>query len=372
MKVTCNRGALLEALNIASNLISTRTPKPAFYCVKLTAQKDGDQDRLIISATDGDISLRYTNNQVQVEQAGEILIPADNIRNITRESVDDTLAIEQEDEMAKISGQDSIFKVFTPNVDEYPPIAELTGEPDFQIPGGQLKQLIAQSSFAAAKESTRYAFSGVLLHVKGSNVEMVSTDGRRLAQVKGLLGKAVNKEKEGAKAIIPVKALQLIDKLIEDPAELVGFVVSDNQVMVHTSTVTLSSILVEGQFPPYEDVIPKDANKQMLAGTADFLSAVRRASLLTTEESRSVRMQFSADGLTLSSRSSEAGEATVRFTCKYEGEPLEIGFNPDYIVDVLKIVDTDEITFELSIANRPGLLKAGPNFLYVIMPVNLQ
>jgi DNA polymerase III subunit beta len=160
--------------------------------------------------------------------------------------------------------------------------------------------------------------------------------------------------------------------LIDDPEETVSVQVRENQVIFHTPRATLTSNLVEGQFPPYEDVIPKDADKKMTASTADFLSAIRRAALLTTEESKGVRMHFSKKGLVLTSRSPESGEATVNFPCKFEGAEVEIGFNPTFLTDALRVVDSDEISLELTAANRPGLLKGGPNFLYVIMPVNLQ
>jgi DNA polymerase-3 subunit beta len=163
-----------------------------------------------------------------------------------------------------------------------------------------------------------------------------------------------------------------VDKLIDDPEEAVGFQLRENQVIFHTSSATLTSNLVEGQFPPYEDVIPKDADKKMTAGTADFMSAIRRAALLTTEESKGVRMAFSKKGLKLTSRSPDAGEAEVNFPCKFEGSDLEIGFNPTFLTEALRVVDADEVAMELTAPNRPGLLRGGPSFLYVIMPVNLQ
>ena len=171
---------------------------------------------------------------------------------------------------------------------------------------------------------------------------------------------------------MPAKALTLLEKLVDDPEELIGVQIRENQVIFHTSSATLTSNLVEGQFPPYEDVIPKDCDKKMTAATADFLSAIRRAALLTTEESKGVRMHFSKKGLVLQSRSPEAGEATINFPCKYEGSDIEIGFNPTFVVDALKVVDSDEISLELTAPNRPGLLKSGADFTYVIMPVNLQ
>ncbi|HEY8667801.1 MAG TPA: DNA polymerase III subunit beta [Tepidisphaeraceae bacterium] len=368
MKVICNRGALLEALTVTGNVVASRTPKPILLCVKLTAA----DDRLTLAATDLEVAIRYSDAQVQIEQPGETLVPADKLRDIVRESLDDTLSIEVSGDTASIRGQDAHFKIFTQKAADFPPVPDFEGEAQFEIAGGHLKQLIGQTLFAVAKESTRYAFNGVLLNAKQKKVNLVSTDGRRLAMAKGDLVSANNLPKDGATAIIPAKALTLVDKLIDDPEEAVGFQVRENQVIFHTSSATLTSNLVEGQFPPYEDVIPKDADKIMTAGTADFLSAIRRAALLTTEESKGVRMAFSKKGVVLTSRSPESGEATINFPCKYEGADIEMGFNPSFLVEALRVVDSDEISLELSAPNRPGLLKSGANFLYVIMPVNLQ
>jgi DNA polymerase-3 subunit beta len=285
--------------------------------------------------------------------------------------VDDTISIEIAGENAVIKGADSQFKIFTQDVAEFPPVPDFEGEAQFSIAGGHLKQLINQTIFATQKEASRYAFNGVLVNAKGKKVNLVATDGRRLAMAKGDLV-TDNIGKEGTKAIIPTKALQLIDKLVDDPEEAVGFQIKENQVLVHTSSATLTSTLVEGQFPPYEDVIPKDADKKMTASTADLLAKVKLASLLTTEESKGVRLNFSKKGLVLSSRSPEAGEATVNFPCKFEGADIEIGFNPAFMIEALRVVDSDEVTLEMLAPNRPGLIKGGANFLYVIMPVNLQ
>jgi DNA polymerase-3 subunit beta len=367
MKMICNRGALLEALSVAGTVVATRTPKPSLQCVKLSAPEKS----LTVMATDLEVAIRYIDHQVQIDEPGEALVPADKMRDIVRESVDDTLSIEIAGDNAIIKGQDSNFKIFTQNVAEFPPVPDFEGEPQFQIAGGHLKQLIGQTLFAAAKESSRYAFNGVLVNVKGKKISLVATDGRRLAMAKGDLV-SDNTGKDGAKAIIPAKALTLIDKLVDDPEEAVGFQIKENQILVHTSSATLTSSLVEGQFPPFEDVIPKDCDKKMTASTADFLAKIRLASLLTTEESKGVRLTFSKKGLVLSSRSPESGEATVNFPCKYEGSDVEIGFNPTFLIEALRVVDSDDITLELTAPNRPGLLKGGPDFLYVIMPVNLQ
>ena len=210
MKVICNRGALLEALMVAGNVAAARTPKPILQCVKLSASGN----ELTVSATDLEVAIRYRDNQVEVTQPGEVLVPADRIRDIVRESIDDTLSIESAAEMAHVKGADSIFKIYTQAAEGFPPVPGYEGTSDFEVAGGQLKQLIGQTVFAAARESSRYAFNGVLLNVKGKKLSLVSTDGRRLAEAKGELASGGTKsEKETTKAIIPVKALQMIEKL---------------------------------------------------------------------------------------------------------------------------------------------------------------
>src|SRR5271168_3156785 len=225
MKVICNRGALLEALNVASVVVQARTPKPVLQCVKLTAA----DDRLTIAATDMEVTIRYSDSQVQIEQPGETLVPADKFRDIVRESVDDTLAIEVGAEkdsvggtLATIRGQDSVFKIFTQKSAEFPPIPDFEGEADFELPGSQVKSLISHTLFAAAKEVGRYNFNGVLVTAGAKKTAFISTDGRRLAMAKGDLA-SDKLPKDGAKVIIPTKALVLIDKLIDDPEEMVGF-----------------------------------------------------------------------------------------------------------------------------------------------------
>ena len=372
MKVIVNRGALSEGLVVAGNVVASRTPKPILQCVKLVAADNA----LVLGATDLEVAIQYRDNQVQIEEPGEVLVPADKFRDIVRESLDDTLAIETATEAEggtylHIRGQDSHFKIFTQKTDEFPPVPGFEGAADFSLSAGQLKQFIGQTIFAIHKEASRYAFNGVLILAKGKKVNFVATDGRRLAQAKGDLAATAKTDKEGIKGIVPGKALSLIEKLLVDPEEMVGFQIKENRVIVNTAAATLTSNLVEGQFPPYEDVIPKDSDKKMTAGTADLLSAIKRAQLMTTEESKGVRLQFNKSGLVLTGRSPEAGEATINFPCKYEGSDVEIGFNPAFLIDALKVVDNDEVTLEMSAPNRPGLIKGGANFLYVIMPVNL-
>ena len=377
MKVICNRAALLQAISIASTVVPSRSPKPVLSCIKLSCEND----KLTISGTDLEVAVRFTDAQVQIDQPGETLVPADKLRDIVRESADDTLSLSVEGSEMHVRGADSHFKIFTQNASEFPPIPEPTGEADYEIAAGTLKQLINQTLFATSKEGTRYAFNGVLIVVEKQQLIFIATDGRRLAQSRGELT-SVNKKADAAPAgsatggkpnhIVPAKSLALVDKLLGQADETVQITLGDNQAVFRTPDATLTTNLLEGQFPPYEEVIPKETDKRMVAGTADLLSAVRRAALLTAEDSKGVRMEFTKKGLTLTSRNPEQGEAKVDFACKFDGADVTIGFNPSFLGDALKVVDADEISFELTAPNRPGLLKAGGTFVYVIMPVNLQ
>lgn len=369
MKVICDRGALVESLNLVSGVVVARTPKPVLTCVKLAAE-DGS---LTLSATDMEVSVRVKTARVEVQDAGEALIPADKLSQIVRESVDATLSIVTKDDTAEIKGQDSRFRINGYPPAEFPPVPDFGGEADFQISASDIHRLISQTIFATAKENSRYAINGVLLEREGNKLSVVATDGRRLAMSKGTCKPAKADADARHSAIVPTKALQMILRTFTDGEKMVQVRIADNQILFATEDAVLASNLVEGNFPPYRDVIPRDGDKKATLNTDALASAVRRAALLTSEESKGVRMSFTAKALTLSSRAPEMGEAEINVELPaYVGEPVDIGFNPQFISDALKVVSTEQITFEFKAPNKPGIIRTGPDFLYVIMPVNLQ
>jgi DNA polymerase-3 subunit beta len=368
MKIICNRGALLEALNVTGNAVAAKSPKPVLQCIKVGAEKD----QLSLFSNDGEVAIRYTTSQVQVEKPGTALIPSEKFREIVRETLDDTVSIELSGEQAVIRGNDSQFKVYTQPVGEFPPMTEPAGEPDFKVAGGHLKQLINQTLFCAAREASRYAFNGVLISSKQGRIHLVATDARRLAQARGELLEAKKASKDGCRAIVPSKTLTLLEKVIGNPDDPVSVFLEPNRITFQTLDATLTSNLLEGQFPPFEEVIPKDCDKKMTAAVADLSSAIRRGALLTSQEHKGLKMSFSRNGITLRSSSPGAGEAEVRFPCKFEGSDLEITFNPDFLTEALRVIAGDEVSMEMTAPNRPGLMKCGEAFQYVIMPVTPQ
>lgn len=392
MKVVCDRASLLEAINLVSGVVATRTPRPQLTCVKLTAAKEGKGGTLTLAATDAEISLRLRVENVDVEQPGDILIPADKLRQIvSAEDNEPTLTLEAVGDTVDIRGEDAHFKVYGHPPEEFPAVAEFKaavsgagGNPPakavFSHPAKSFSELIARTIFATARENTRYAINGVLLSRDGKKLEMVATDGRRLALCRTSI---TEKDGPSVKCIVPTKALTLLQRLLGSAQGDVDIAITDNQIFFNIAqgessdddTAVLASNLVEGAFPPYEDVIPKDNDKMVHVDRDVLFSAVRRAALLTNEESRGVRLSFTGkdNRLDLSSRAPEMGEANIQVDlCEYKGDDVAIGFNPGFITDALKVISDPDIIIELKKENKPGLIRSGDDFVYVVMPVTLQ
>ncbi|MEK6643168.1 MAG: DNA polymerase III subunit beta [Planctomycetota bacterium] len=364
MKFVVDRQALYEALAATASVTLTRTPKPILQCVRVTAEKDV----LIITAYDQEVGLRYRVKQVDVSKPGDTLVSGDRFLAIVRESSDETMALETKDDQLSVRGADSHFQMVGQSVRDFPPVPDMEGEPDFVVKSGALTEAIGKTLFAAARENTRYAINGVLWEKKGKKLLMVATDGRRLAMCEASLEKSVGEE---SSAIVPTKALSLIMKLHMDADETVEVKLRPNQIVLRTETVTISSVLVEGHFPKYQDVMPREHDKTAVLKTDEFLSGVKRAALLATAESKGVKIMLGAEGMVLTSRAAEQGEATIKVPVEYKGSEISIGFNPEFLLDALKVCG-DSTTFELKEPAKPGVLKSGSSFQYVVMPVNLS
>ena len=365
MKLRVNRQEMAEALRAACSVAVSRSPKEVLKSVRLEA----DPDVLLVSATDLELGVRCAVTQVEVNETGETLAPADTLSRIVNECSDDLLSIEAADNMLHVRGAGSYFQIITQDPGEFPAVPQMEGEPDFTIEHGLLARLIEWTVFASARESTRYAINGVLWEVEGERILLAATDGRRLSLAHGVL-KVVNSATI-PQAIVPSKALSLFARLAVHADALVGAKITANQLLLRVGGSEVSSSLVEGHFPKYQDVLPTDCDRVAELNTAEFFSALKQAALLTNEESRGVRLSLTEGALTLSSRAPEQGEATVSMPARYKGEPLEIGFNPVFLIDVLRVVPTEQLTFAFKESNRPGVVRVGEDFTYVIMPVSL-
>jgi len=364
MKVVCDRDAVAEGLQLASAVVPQRTPKPVLQCVKVEAGEG-----LTLSATDQEVSLRYAVDAVQVETPGETLLSAERVNAIVRELADEKVTFEVLEDICEITAANSQFKVYGQAVRDFPEIPTLDEAEDgvLEVTAGTLRRMIHQTVFATAREPSRYAINGVLWEIKGKKLTLVGTDGRRLAIATGEL---TTKAPAEIRAICPNKMMHLLERNLPPDEQTLRVRITDKAIMVRTQRAELHSILVEGNFPNYTDVMPQGADRKVELSVEGFASAVRRAALLTNEESKGVRMALRADEMVLTSRAPEMGEAEVRMAVELEGEPVEIGFNPQFLLDALRVVGQETCVLELKDGDKPGMLKTA-DFRYVVMPVTI-
>ncbi len=365
MKVKFNRSALQEALNLVTTIIPSRTPKPILQCLRITTEKDAVR----ISATDLEAGITCLVSQVDIDEAGDIVVPADKLFSIVRESFDEVTTLEATESAVYLTGSDSRFTIYSHDPQQYPAIPGFEGEVDLEVKLSALQEGIEYTIFSAARESTRYALNGILWEVSGKKLSLVATDGRRLAKSTVTLEKTATLPEN--RIIVPAKTMSLLDKIPahDDGTVKIRFV--NNQIVLACETVVVSSNLVEGNFPKYEDIIPKDHDKKITLPTGAVLSAVRRAALLANEDSKGIKLALNKGTLVFTSRAPETGDAKIDMAIEYDAEPIEIGFNPQFLIDVLRVMKVDEFELHLGQSDRPGLIKSGSNFLYIVMPVNL-
>lgn len=368
MKVTFNRSALAEALGLITSVVPSRTPKPILRCVRIATS--GSDMR--IYATNLELGLDYMVSEVEVDQEGEVVIEAERLAAIVRESADEVLVLESGDTTCEIRGGDSHFTVYGQDPKQYPKVPSFgSGHPDITISLEQLQAGIERCLFATARESSRYAINGVLWEAKGKKLLLVATDGRRLARCRVELQQALVADAARQKIIVPARTMALLQKVGIHNEENVAVKLVDSRVLLSCANLVVNSNLVEGNFPKYEDIIPTGYDKKLTLSTEAALSGVRRAALLTSEESKGIKLSLTGDTLVFSGSSPEAGAAEVSMPVEYGGEPIDIGFNPQFLVDVLRVIRAPDFELELGQPDRPGLIKSGADFLYVLMPINL-
>jgi DNA polymerase-3 subunit beta len=284
--------------------------------------------------------------------------------SILKDAGDEEIRLESDKDVVTVWCGDGFYRVLGESVENFPPVPEFK-ETGTKLPGAVLADMIKKTSMAAAEERSRYSLNGLYISFEGKKVTMAATDGRRLA----VREEKLKSKGEDASGIVPVKGVATIRRVVEnsDEAEIS---LSDNMVMVRASGGEVYSRLIEGKFPDYKRVIPVGNDKRIVLSREDLLSIVRRASLLCSGESRAVKFSLGKGELKFSSRTAEVGEAELSLPVSYDGPAIEIDFNPDYIADVLRVLDTDEVVLELKDGECAGMIREGKTYTYVVMPLS--
>ncbi|MCC7424973.1 MAG: DNA polymerase III subunit beta [Planctomycetaceae bacterium] len=367
MKLHCHRPSLAAAFQTVSGVVPTRTPKEILKNVKIQAA--GGKVTLI--GTDQEVGIRYEVPGIEVGVGGETLVPTSRIISILRELQDESVDLEVAGDAVWVRSGHSEFRLSAIDPAEFPPVAAFEEKAYHAITGRALRAAIRRTIFATDVESTRYALGGVLVELATDKIACVATDSRRLALMETVCRTEGNVKIENAAPVIPSKAMTLIERSIADDEAEVHLAAHTNHVLVRSGNSTIYSRLVEGRFPRYRDVIPKDATVTVDMVVGPFYSAVRQAQIVTDEESRGVDFAFADGMLTMKSQAADIGASTVQLPISYTAEPITITFDPRFIADFLKVLEPEKtIQVRLIDGDSAAVLRAEENYTYVIMPLS--
>ena len=366
MKVLCDRERLREGLTVVTSVIPLKSTRPAIENVYLVAS----DDMLELVGTDLDVAVRYRVGDVKVEEPGTALVPARVTADFVRDLSGETVRLRTKGNGFVIEGgAGERCELTTVDPDEYPVVAHFSEEGSLPVLSGQFSRLVARTGFAAAREAGRYAMHGILTELEGDEIRMVATDGRRL-----VLASAPTEHRSPnlKRAIVPTKGMQLFCKVMDDPAELVRIHFGENQFGLKTAKAEVYARLIDGEFPRYAAVIPASTSNLFEADTQMLHQKLKLVANVTSADTRAVRLSIQKEHLTIHGRSASMGEAEAQLDIRFEGNPCDIAFNPDYLLDGLKNCEQATVRFEYNEKNNPGKFTLGENYTYVVMPITID
>ena len=364
MKIFCSKDALLSGVNAVQRAVSSKNTLPVLQGILIIAE----QQSLQFAATDLEMGIRC-EVPAQVTEEGTMIVPAKLFAEVVRKLPDTTIMLEERDKTITICYHQSEIVLNGYDPEEFPLLPDLIDPVSFTLPTMIFKNMIRQTVFSCAIEENRPVFTGTLLQIEGSSIRLVATDTHRLAYS---IAEIPNPEELQFSGIIPAKTLSEIYRLLHDEDEVLTISSTNTQVVFQFGSIYLVSRLIEGQFPNYKQVIPQTCETKVNLSVKSFLEAVERASLLSRDKSGANIIRINVDKTELRiDQSSELGKISEQIGIKMEGKDVIIAFNAKFLIDALKVIDSDQIIFELSGPFSPGVMRPldNPNYLYLVLPV---
>jgi DNA polymerase-3 subunit beta len=364
IKFTVTKEKILEGLQHVQNVVSTRTTLPILSNVLVQAANNS----LSLTTTDLDVAIRCSV-EAQVAKPGATTLPARKLFLILKEVPAQEIEVEvDERNAASIRCGSSFYKIMGLPEEEFPRFPKTEGAKSLKLEQVVMRDMLKKTAYAVSIDETRYVLNGVLMSFKANKLTVVATDGRRLALVERELDVPKGMESE---LIIPSKAVAELQRLLADKGE-VALAVGENQIIVNLGESILVSKLIEGTYPNYRQVIPTEAKERIPLERETLLNALHRASILASEKTQSVKLNFAKNQLTITATTPDVGEAKETLAINYKGKDITIAFNPQYMMDPLRNLDADEVFIELTDELSPGVIKVSEPFLYVLMPMRLN
>ncbi len=366
MKLSIARSELLEALSVVSKGMSARSTLPILSGILVVA-KDGN---LTLQSTDLEVSVRLSSPAL-VEEEGQTVIPGKLLGDIVRSLPEAAVTLETEGDHALVRCQQSSFTLRTLNPADFPKFPEVAVEKSVTLPSSALAEMVKKVSRAVSRDETRAILTGVLLIIEGPIVKMVATDSYRLAVFEKVLDAA---PAEDVEVVVPGKALDEASRLATSSPE-VKIGISENQIVFEFGETTFVTRRIEGAFPNYKQLIPKDVETTVTISTEEFTAAVKRVSLMAMHNTPlRIGANIEDQTLSLSATTQDVGDASEDLMVKAEGKDVEIAFNHAFLMDGLSSITTELVAVEVQSSLKPGVLKAvgGEDYLYLLMPVRLS
>ena len=365
MELTVQKDVLLNGIQTVQNAITQKSSLPVLSNVLLEA----DGQNIKLTATDLDIGI-CSNLPVISGQEGAITIPAKKFFDIVKslpDGQDVNISLKKNNSIAIKSGK-AQFKILGLPKDDFPSLPLFEDKDSITLSQQELKEMLNLTDFAISKDDARHILTGILLVIKGEEITIVATDGRRMAVILKKLEKKTLVDRE---VIIPLKTVQEVKRLLGDDGD-VKIEFSENQVLFSLNSSFIISRLIEGEFPDYKKVIPGKSSKIVIVSREDFLSAARRVSIFTDQDSQAIKLNIQKSRMTISKNTPYLGEAKEDIKINYSGEKeIEIGFNPKYLIDVLKNLEDDDVNFEVNDQTKPGVIRKGDGYIYVVLPMQV-
>jgi DNA polymerase-3 subunit beta len=369
MNLSIAKDQLLAGLQSVQNVVSTRTTLPILSNVLLRAEAN----RLELTATDLDVTITCSV-EASVKKPGATTVPVKKVFGIARELATTEIDLEVDDKhVTALRSGASFFKIRGLAAEEFPPLPKFKENKKIALPQEKVKSMLRKTSFAISSDESRYVLNGIFFSLKEHKLTMVATDGRRLALVDEEVDIAANSQGE---FIVPAKAVNELNRLLTEQGT-VEITFSENQAAFTLKDdkgkgTLIITKLIEGNYPNYRQVIPAETKERVALGREEFLHALRRAELMTSEKQNSVKLAFTKNNLAITANSPDVGEARESIAINYKGKDIAVAFNPGYVIEPLNALTTDEVYFELIDELSPGVLKINGPFLYVVMPMRLS
>jgi len=362
MKISVEKETLLNGIQIVQNIITPKAVLPILSNILIETQSES----IKLTATDLDIGISCVI-PVDISEAGAITIPAKRFNDIIRELPANKVSINtKKNNLVIIETESCQFKILGLPREEFPKLPEFQNKEAVKLEQAVLREMLNLTSFAVSFDETRYILNGILFRIEKDSLSMVATDGKRLAVVEKTLKQDIGRD---MRIIVPIKTIQELNRNLKDEGEL-SLILGDNQLLFDLDKVVIISRLIEGEFPDYRQVIPPVSENKMGVSREQFLLGLRRAALLSTPDYQAVKIELFKNKMVVSKSTPDIGESREEINVDYNGKEMAIGFNPNYLIDVLKNLSNEKIEFELTDSEKPGVIRID-GYIYIVLPMRL-